>query len=286
MPRPGEPGTEAHSTSPTARPVRPAGAARAGARGAAGPLRRSGAPRVCVVTEVIDLTPRLRRVRFRSDDLIGVEPVSPAQRATIVLPAGGSFGPEGLDSAEYSAARRTRRTYTLCDLDPRTGTAAIDLVRHGTGVAGTWVERVRPGDDFVLSGPMGKFHLDPAQTHYVLIADETAVPALREICAQLPAGARAEVHVEVADEAERIDLPSPAELDVTWWLRSEHGGEVGELVGRLAPHLRTAGPGVTVWIGAEADSVTALRTHLLAEAGCDRRLLDAVAYWRRGRAES
>ena len=51
-------------------------------------------------------------------------------------------------------------------------------------------------------------------------------------------------------------------------------------------NLRTAGPGVVVWVGAEADAVTTLRTHLLTEAGCDRRLLDAVAYWRRGRAES
>ncbi|GAB47834.1 putative siderophore-interacting protein [Mobilicoccus pelagius NBRC 104925] len=248
-------------------------------------MRRSGAPRLCVVTEVVDLTPRLRRVRFRSDDLVGVESVSPAQRATIVLPEGRTFGPEGVESEEYAGARRRRRTYTLCDLDPAAGTAAIDLVRHGEGIAGRWVERVEPGDEFVLSGPMGKFHLDPSHTRYLLVADETALPALREILAQLPAGASAEVHVEVADEAEKIDLPSPATTDVTWWLHSEHDGDTGELVGRLAPHLRTAGPGVVVWVGAEAEAVTTLRTHLLTEAGVERALLDAVAYWRRGRAE-
>lgn len=251
-----------------------------------GPARRSGAPRLCVVTDVVDLTPRLRRVRFRSDDLVGVENVSPAQRATIVLPSGSSFGPQGVESEEYAGARRRRRTYTLCDLDPRAGTAAIDLVRHGDGVAGRWVERVASGDDFVLSGPMGKFHVDPAQTRFLLVADETALPALREIVRVLPAGASAEVHAEVTDDAERLDLPSAATLDVTWWLRSEHGGQAGELIGALAPHLRTAGPGVTVWVGAEADAVTTLRAHLLTEAGVDRRLLDAVAYWRRGRAES
>lgn len=254
--------------------------------GPRGPQRRSGAPRVCVVTEVVDLTPRLRRVRFHSEDLVGVESVSPAQRVTIVLPEGASFGPEGVASAEYSAARRRRRTYTLCDLDGESGTAAIDLVRHGDGVAGRWVERVSPGDDFVLSGPMGKFHLDPAYTRYLLVADETALPALREILAQLPAQAFAEVHVEVADEAERLDLPTSATAEVTWWFRSVHGGASGELVQGLAPHLRTAGPGVVVWVGAEADAATTLRTHLLTSAGCDRRLLDAVAYWRRGRAES
>ena len=253
---------------------------------APGPRRRSGAPRVCVVTEVLDLTPRLRRVRFRSEDLRGVDPVSPTQRVTIVLPEGHSFGPDPLGSAEYATARRRRRTYTLCDLDAEHGTAALDLVRHGDGVAGLWAERVEPGDEFVLSGPMGTFHLEPGCDRFLLVADETALPAVREILARLPAGARAEVHVEVADEAERLDLPTAADVDVTWWLRSEHDAQTGELVGRLAPHLRTAGPGVVVWVGAEADAVTTLRTHLLTEAGCDRRLLDAVAYWRRGRAES
>lgn len=249
-------------------------------------MRRSGAPRLCRVTEIVDLTPRLRRVRFHSDDLVGAEFAGPAQRATIVLPAGSSFGPEGLESAEYSAARRKRRTYTVVDLDGDAGTAAIDVIRHGTGIAGEWIERVAVGDEFVLSGPMGKFQIDSAQTRFLLIADETALPALREICARLPQGATAEVHIEVANEAERIELPSPADLDVTWWLCSEHDAQTGELVGRLAPHLRTAGSGVTVWVGAEADSVTTLRTHLLTEAGVDRGLLDAVAYWRRGRAES
>lgn len=263
------------------RPVRPGAD-----RGGRGPVRRSGAPRVCRVTEIVDLTPRMRRVRFRSDDLAGAEWVSPAQRCTIILPSRHSFGPEGLASAEYAAARRKKRTYTLVDLDSEAGTAAIDLVRHGTGVAGTWVERVEVGDEFVLNGPMGKFHIDPTHTRFLLVADETALPACREICARLPEGAEAEVHIEVADERERVELPSPARLSVTWWLRSEHGGDVGECIGRLAPHLRTAGPGVTVWVGAEADAVTTLRTHLLTEAQVDRSLLDAVAYWRRGRAES
>ncbi|MDO5626960.1 MAG: siderophore-interacting protein [Mobilicoccus sp.] len=238
------------------------------------------------MTGVRDLTPRLRRVEIRSDDLVGVETVSPAQRATLVLPEGRSFGPEGVESSEYAAARRRRRTYTLCALDPVAGTAAIDIVRHGDGVAGAWVERVEVGDEFVLSGPMGKFHVDPSQQRFLLIADETALPALREILAVLPEGAEAEVHVEVADEKERLDLPSPAQTDITWWLRSEHGGESGELIARLAPYLRTAGPGVTVWLAAEANAVTTLRTHLLTEAACDRPLLDAVAYWRRGRAET
>lgn len=223
---------------------------------------------------------------FRSDDLVGVESVSPAQRVTLVLPEGSSFGPDRLESAEYTSARRRRRTYTLVDLDSTAGTAAVELVRHGSGVAGAWAERVRPGDEFVLSGPMGKFTIDPEHTAFLLIADETAVPALRQIAAALPEGATAEVHVEVADADERIELPSPAELDVTWWLRSEHEGLTGELVGRLAPHLRTAGPGVTVWLAAEAEAVTTLRAHLLAEAGCERGRLDAVAYWRRGRAET
>lgn len=232
---------------------------------------------MCEVTAVTRPTPRTARVELRSDDLVGVHPVGPDQRVKLVFPEGRRFGD---DPAEMSRARRRRRTYTLLDLDPETGACAVEFVLHEGGLAGEWAAAVQPGDQVATTTPVGRFELVPGTSEVVLIADETGVPALRAIAAEVtahPDAPRVRAHVEVADAGERREMPGGVEVD--WLLRSD-GATLPDLVGRL-----TVGPDATVWIAGESDVVRDLRVHVITELGLDRSRVNAVAYWIRGRAE-
>lgn len=240
--------------------------------------RSSRATRRCIVTAVEPLSPRMTRVHLRGNDLLGVHPVGPDQRATLLFPENGRFTGE---AGELARARRRRRTYTLLDLEPQAGTVAIDFALHGEGVAAGWAAVAEPGHELDVTGPTGRFHLDRHATSWLLVADETGLPALEAILRWLPQSAQVEVHVEVADEQERRALPQRDGINVVWWSRSERGTAPGELVTALGPHLQI-GSDAVAWVAAEASAVSALRAHIQGERGLDRRRVSATPYWRAG----
>lgn len=58
--------------------------------------------------------------------------------------------------------------------------------------------------------------LDAAWTHYVLLADRAALPAITAWLARLPEDATAVVHVEIDHEDERVELPGDERIAVCW----------------------------------------------------------------------
>ena len=62
----------------------------------------------------------------------------------------------------------------------------IDMVRHGAGLAGRWIEE--PRGALWLYGPRSSLHAEP-RDWYLLGGDETALPALTRWLGQLPAAA-------------------------------------------------------------------------------------------------
>lgn len=240
-------------------------------------LRRG--PARCIVTAVTRPTPRMVHIELRGDQLVGVPPTGPDQRVKLAFPAGRTFGD---DPAEAAAARRRRRTYTLLDLEPETGTAAVELVVHGSGLAGPWAGRAQVGDELDVTGPVGSYESDPEAPEHVLICDETGIPAARAILRDLAAAGATGVsaHVEIPDHDERVPLPTD---DVTWLVRGDrpHGAPMAALTRSLS-----CSPRAQVWIAGEAEAVRALRTHVIADLGLDRRRVSAVAYWTVGHAET
>lgn len=154
-----------------------------------------------------------------------------------------------------------QRTYTVRHFDPDRLELTVDLVLHEHVAPGSsWAAAVRPGERIVTTGPSPSYQPDPAAE-------------------QLPAGARASAHVEIADEHEQQQINSTAE--VTWhWIHRGGRASEGDL---LVEHLRKSdlGPRPSLWIGAEATAVRALRDEFAA-LGRDR--LHALAYWRHDRA--
>ncbi|QEW02965.1 siderophore-interacting protein [Microbacterium lushaniae] len=159
----------------------------------------------------------------------------------------------------------------------------------------------------------------PAQTGCFLLAgDETAAPAIAVILEQLPAEARGIVVLEVPEEGDLAYLPqhpgftyrmaaragAPRHAHLERAVREAshelvppgHGAEVEEIdidEGILWEVPRTAKGGAALkrapmyaWLAGEAGAIKALRRHLVAEHGVDRRAVAFMGYWRDGRPEA
>ena len=126
------------------------------------------------------------------------------------------------------------RTYTIRDVvrDGDDVRLVVDFVVHedtgdGLGPACRWALFARPGDVIQVVAPhrrssYGGTEFDPAgRPHLLLIGDETAVPALSRILADLGPGHTGEVFIEVPSPEDILDLPAPEGFEVQWFPRND-----------------------------------------------------------------
>ncbi|MCM0679159.1 siderophore-interacting protein, partial [Micromonospora phytophila] len=150
-----------------------------------------------------DVGASLVRVTFGGAELADFAGGGRDQSVSLFLPHPGQLEPvlpveAGEDwftawRAIDADVRAVMRSYTIREQRPGRAGVDIDVVRHGdTGPATRWAGRARPGDRVVLLGPAVHDNRSvcfrpPAGTGPVLlVADETALPAVGGILAWLP----------------------------------------------------------------------------------------------------
>src|SRR5690606_8894208 len=116
------------------------------------------------------------------------------------------------------------RTYTIRRIDAAAGTFDADFVLHGDHSVGSrWAINAKPGDIVGVRGPTGR--PVPEADWYLLVGDETALPAIARTLETLPAAARGVALIEVADEGERQAIEHQTGIEVRWLHRN--GAEPG-----------------------------------------------------------
>ncbi|WP_308418573.1 siderophore-interacting protein [Chitinimonas arctica] len=117
---------------------------------------------------------------------------------------------------------------------------------------------------------------------YLLLGDETALPAIARCLEQLPAGKQAIVLIEVADASAELDLSSAATLNLQW-LHRQHGDETGlsRLADAVAQLSLPTGEGYA-WAAGESAAIQAVRKQLVGTHGMDKSRIRAASYWKQG----
>ncbi len=220
-----------------------------------------------IVTGTEAVTPAIRRVWFRSEDLSAFE---------------GSGWTDRYVKLQFPEAVRT---YTALFPDVVAGTLAIDFVTHGDeGVAGPWAQRAQPGDRLEARGPGGAYRPDPEADWHLLVGDESAVPAITAALEVLPPDAVARVVVLVQDADHEPDLPARPGVEVTVLHRAAQAG--GDALAEAVRALDWLPGRVHAFVHGEAHEVMhGIRPHLLKERGLGRDQVSISGYWRRGRTE-
>ncbi|WP_241249392.1 siderophore-interacting protein [Rhodococcus sp. X156] len=202
-------------------------------------------------------------------------------------PAGASYGmPFDVEQVREQLPKDQwpcTRTFTVRAYDPAATTLTLDFVVHGdTGLAGAWALHAQPGDQISLMGPGGGYTIDPDAEEHLLVGDATALPAIAVALEQLPAGARAQVVVEVDGPADEQELPSAADMRVRWLHR---GDSTDPDLLLAAVRELTVSPGAQAFVHGEAAAVRSVRRYLRTEVGIPVAALSASGYWKRGRTD-
>ena len=242
-------------------------------RHAIGRVQHALRMRTLVVSGVEQLTPRMRRIRFTTDALEGFHSPAADDHVKLFFPT-----PPG--------AEPVMRDFTPRAFDPATRTLTVDFALHESGPATEWAARAQVGQQLGVGGPRGS-HLVPDDFDwYLLVGDESALPAIGRWVEGLRAGVPVTTAVLVADAQEQQHLSTRAAWSPVWVRRERAGREDGALLRRaLADFQPPAGDGF-VWIAGEGALVRELRTHFVEQRGHPAAWVQAKSYWpgRRGRA--
>lgn len=211
------------------------------------------------VARVETLSPQMRRVVFQGEALADFVSASYDDHVKVFFPRH-----EGAVARDYTPRRYDNAAREL----------TIDFALHGDGPAADWARQAQAGDPLTVAGPRGSFVVPLDFDWYLLVGDETALPAVARRLEELPAGCRAIVRLHVA-AADRQALASAAALDLQW-VDSEDA-----LLDAVRAIDLPSGHGYA-WCAAEAGVAAAARRILVDEKGHDRTAIRAAAYWKRG----
>jgi NADPH-dependent ferric siderophore reductase len=231
--------------------------------------------RELTVRRVEHVTPQMLRVTLGGEALQGFVSAAPDDHVKVFFPASGS------DSRpDWTIAR----DYTPRHVDLQAMELQIEFLLHGDGPAAQWAASAQPGQTLRIGGPRGSFVVADDFDWYLLIGDETALPAIGRRLEELRQDTSALVLAEVAEPAEQQTLRSRAALAVTWLQRGGAlAGDAGALLAAARRLSLPAGDGY-VWIAAESHVARALREHFLSERGLPKAWIKAAGYWKRDAA--
>lgn len=246
--------------------------------------RRSGRPRPnprrVEVVKVEQLSPRMKRVTFGGADLATFAWSGPAAHLKIIFPEPGS-GVDVVPIPDPEGPRpKTTRTYTPRRWDAEKQQLEVDFAIHGEGPASEWAKQARVGQQLVMMGPARGYEADTQAPWYVIMADDSALPAAESIIEALPASTKVTVFAEVAAPDEERPLAGNGNVDVRWITRGDDATKAGTALERAIADFRwPEGPG-RVYIGCESGAMRRLRGVVLDATGIDKARIVARGYWR------
>jgi NADPH-dependent ferric siderophore reductase len=214
------------------------------------------------------------RIRFASHELGDFESAAPDDHIKLFLPDHGIEG-----------GRPAMRDYTPRAFDTAAGTLTIDFALHEAGPATAWAMGAGPGDTIQIGGPRGSAVVADDFDWYLLIGDETALPAICRRIEELRSGVPIRAIVAVDSPDDRIDIPDRDDLTVHWATRDKGENDVQHLIALLDQEALPAGEGY-VWIAGESGVARAIRAHVVETLGHPREWTKAAGYWTRGVADA
>lgn len=231
------------------------------------------------------VSPHIVRVRFGGPAVAAMERPDATDSYLKLLftdPAHALTPPYDMETLPQDQ-RPVRRTYTIRSWNDD-ATISMDFVTHGDqGIAAPWAMRALPGDLLAATGPGSGYRPSGQAAWYLLVGDDSALPAISAATEALPDNARGHVIVEVDSPADELLPTPPAGMQVQWLHRS--GATSGE-VSLLPEAVRAIDwpVGAEVFAHGERGSMKELRK-IFRELDVAKASLSLSGYWAFGRNE-
>lgn len=230
--------------------------------------------RAVTLTARKQIAPDYVRVRLEGDDLIGFD--SPGSDDHMRL-----FFPEEMPDSIEELRASPSREYTPLAWDDNW--LDVEFAVHGDeGVAAIWAANAPLGSKIGVGGPRGSAVITGTPGSWLLVGDETAIPAIRRFAA-LISGQPARIIIEVRGREHEIDIEAPVAVE---WLHRGDATAGSALISFLESLTEADAVGADpfVFIAAEQAIVKPGRA-LLSRWGVDTAQAVVKGYWKRGEAE-
>lgn len=232
-------------------------------------LRSEPRRRQLSVSSVETLSPRMLRVHFTSPELADFVSLGADDHIKLFLPT-----PQGAVMRDFTPRR----------FDPAGLTLAIDFALHEAGPATRWAAAARPGDTLTIGGPRGSLVVPDDFDWYLLVGDETALPAIARRLEELRLGVPVTTIVLVNDPAEVQAIQTRAQWTPIWLFRAQAAASDAALVHAAVKGWRAPEGEGYVFVGAEASIARQVKTHMLEVRHHNPAWLRASGYWVKGEA--
>ncbi len=245
--------------------------------------------RLLTVASVTDVTPHMRRIRLSGPELEGFASPNHADHIKLFFPADGQplprpeRRPDGIVWPE-GTARPLMRDYTPRYFDTIERWLDIDFVLHGDGPASTWAANAKVGDEIMIGGPRGSLRVPEAFDWYLLVGDETALPAIGRRIEELPADKPVIAVIEVPEAADEQRFDTRSQVQIHWVHRDGREAGAQNLLLPAVERLSLPSGLGYAFVAGEAQMSKSLRQHLVARGMRDE-YVRAPGYWTRGVTE-
>ena len=232
------------------------------------------------------MSPRLLRVTLVGEVFGRIEIDQPAMSVRFVVAWPG----EQLELPEWNGnefllsdgRRPALRTFTPLRHDAERRTLDLEVVRHDGGAVSGWAEAAHRGSTAAFSGPGAGYDFPDGAQRLMVIGDETALPAIRQLVEMAPPRLALDIHVETVVAEARLDLGA-REIDEVTWYDTPTGALPGGALAARVEQLSGLPDDTHVWAAGEASAVQRIRNHLFKTLGVERSRGTVRGYWKPAR---
>jgi len=222
------------------------------------------------------------RIVFNGSDLAGFNSPSFDDHIKVFFPehAGAELAlPQITDEGIVwpNGVRPAARDYTPLEFNG-VDSLTIDFYIHDGGVASSWANQAKVGDQIAMGGPRGSLVIPADYACQIYVCDETGLPAFKRRYSEIQAQ---EIHLlAYADEATGRDyLGDLPNVQVSWL--GSGTMQADNLTPIKAQLDRIALPATEyfIWLTGEGEAVKLLSDYFTQGRGAHTDFVRAVAYW-------
>ena len=234
-------------------------------------VRHEAKIRTAQVSDVERLTPGMLRIPFTGEDLADFVSLSPDDHLKLFVPT--------------PAGEIVRRDYTPRRYDQQAKKLVIDFAVHDAGPATLWAVGAKPGDTLQIGGPKSSSILPSGIRRWLLVGDETALPAIGRRIEEAPAGTSITSVVAVPGPQDSQTFITAVNLATHWAHRPLSAASDPRALLDILRAIELK-PETFAWVAAEAHVARAIRSWLIEEQGHPKLWIKAGGYWVAGKADA
>lgn len=245
--------------------------------------------RTLTVSSIEKLGPNMLRFVFQSQDLSDFNSASFDDHVKVFFPNAQTGKLVLPEVTEQGITFPTDEKPIMRDYTPRSfdqHRLTIDFALHEAGPATDWARHAKVGDTIGIGGPRGSMVIPMDFDGYLLIGDDTALPAIGRRLEELPAHAQVVVIAEVDSLQDQLEWQTQAKVEVIWLQRMGQPAGQADLFLQALKHASLPSGDFHTWIAAETNVARQIRKTLTEDYGVNKAYIKAAGYWQLGKGDT